>query len=357
MKRKKYLALFLALALCAGVLSGCGGNSAPAGKAPDSSAPAQEPAAEPSAEPVIVKIGYENNPGEPIDQACNAWAEYLSEMSGGTMEMQCYPSSQLGAKNDIIDQMLAGDNVITLADGAFLADRGAPDMGIQFAPFLFDSYDEAWKLVESDWWKEQSDICRENGLELLTSNFVYGTRNLMTTKPVHSVSDIKGMKIRVPNNTIQVKGFEALGAAATPMALGDVYMALQQGTIDGVENPASALLGLGFGEVAKNLTVTAHVLNTTLWLTGTKWFDTLTPEQQQWLKESGEKAGLVSQELDKQLEAEALSSLEAQGVEIYYPTEEELAGFKEAALKFYDYPEIQALFSDGLYDQIISVIK
>lgn len=361
MKMKKCLALLLALVLCAGTLAGCGGKSdsapAPADKAPDSSASSQEPAAQPAADPVIVKIGYENNPGEPIDQACNAWAEYLSELSGGTMEMQCYPSSQLGAKNDIIDQMLAGDNVITLADGAFLADRGAPDMGIQFAPFLFDTYDEAWKLVESDWWEKQSAICRENGLELLTSNFVYGTRNLMTTKPVHSVSDIKGMKIRVPNNTIQVKGFEALGAAATPMALGDVYMALQQGTIDGVENPASALLGLGFGEVAKNLTVTAHVLNTTLWLTGTKWFDTLTAEQQQWLKESGQKAGLVSQDLDKKLEADALASLEAQGVEVYYPTEEEMAGFKEAALNFYEYPEIQALFSDGLYDEIISVIK
>ena len=168
MKMKKCLALLLALVLCAGTLAGCGGKSdsapAPAGKAPDSSASSQEPAAQPAADPVIVKIGYENNPGEPIDQACNAWAEYLSELSGGTMEMQCYPSSQLGAKNDIIDQMLAGDNVITLADGAFLADRGAPDMGIQFAPFLFDTYDEAWKLVESDWWEKQSAICRENGL-------------------------------------------------------------------------------------------------------------------------------------------------------------------------------------------------
>lgn len=355
MKMKKFLALILTLALSTSILAGCGSKAEPA---PEKSTESSETAAPaPGADPIIVKIGYENNPGEPIDQACNAWAEYLSEMSGGTMEMQCYPSSQLGAKNDIIDQMLAGDNVITLADGAFMADRGAPDMGIQFAPFLFDSYDEAWKLVESDWWKEQCDICRENGFEILTSNFVYGTRNLMTTKPVHSVDDIKGMKIRVPNNTIQVKGFEALGAAATPMALGDVYMALQQGTIDGVENPASALLGLGFGEVAKNLTVTAHVLNTTLWLTGSNWFETLTPEQQKWLKESGEKAGLVSQELNKKLDSEAMASLEAQGVEIYYPTDEEMQGFKDAALKFYDYPEIQALFSDGLYDVIIAAIK
>lgn len=354
MKMKKWFALILVLALSVGALAGCGGKT----ETPqENNTGASETAQEPTAETVIVKIGYENNPGEPIDQACNAWAEYLSEMSGGTMEMQCYPSSQLGSKNDIIDQMLAGDNVITLADGAFMADRGASDMGIQFAPFLFDSYDEAWKLVESDWWQEQLDICRENGLEILTSTFVYGTRNLMTTKPVHNASDIQGMKIRVPNNTIQIKGFEALGATATPMALGDVYMALQQGTIDGVENPAPALLGLGFGEVAKHLTVTKHVLNTTIWLTGTAWFNTLTEEQQQWLKESGEKAGLVSQELNEKLDAEALATFEEQGVEVYYPTDAELQTFKDAALKFYEYPEIQQLFSEGLYDKVIAVIK
>lgn len=346
---KKIFALLLVLTFALGSLSGCGGQTGNEGTG-DTDAPAP-------IEPVIVKIGYENNPGEPIDVACNAWAEYLSEVSGGTMEMQCFPSSQLGSKNDIIDQMLAGDNVITLADGAFMADRGAQDMGIQFAPFLFNDYDDAWKLVESDWWEGQLDICRENGLEILTSNFVYGTRNLMTTKPVHSVNDLNGMKIRVPNNTIQIKGFDALGAVATPMALGDVYMALQQGTIDGVENPASSLLGLGFGEVAKYLTVTQHVLNTTIWLTGTEWFNALTAEQQQWLKESGEKAGLVSQQLNIELEADSLAALQEQGVEIYYPTDEELAGFKEASLAFFEYPEIQELFSDGLYDEVVAIIE
>lgn len=361
--KRKTLALALVLSMLCLLLAGCGSAATPAAPAAseapaaDAAAPAEEAAPAEPAEKIIVKIGYENNPGEPIDKACNAWAEYLDEMSGGTMEMQCYPSSQLGSKNDIIDQMLAGDNVITLADGAFMSDRGAKDMGIQFAPFLFDNYDEAWKLVDSDWWTEQLDICRSNGLEILTSKFVYGTRNLMTVKPVHSVEDLKGMKIRVPNNTIQVKGFEALGAVATPMALGEVYTALQQGTIDGVENPASALLGLGFGEVAKYLIVDQHVLNTTIWLTGTTWFSTLTEEQQQWLKDSGDKAGLVSEQLNAELEESALASLAEQGVEVYYPTEEELQGFKDAAVSFYDFPEVKELFSEGLYEKVISIIK
>src|SRR5665647_1792445 len=136
---RKKLALIMVLAMIMTLFAGCGSTDK------------SDEGVTPATETVVVKIGYENNPGEPIDLACQKWKEVLEDISGGQMEVQLYPSSQLGSKNDIIDQMLAGDNVLTLADGAFTADRGTPDMGIQFAPFLFDSYDEAWALVESDW--------------------------------------------------------------------------------------------------------------------------------------------------------------------------------------------------------------
>ncbi|MBC7239973.1 MAG: C4-dicarboxylate ABC transporter substrate-binding protein, partial [Chloroflexi bacterium] len=91
-------------------------------------------------------IGYENHPGEPVDLGCNHWKKLIEERSGGTIKVQLYPSSQLGSKNELIDQMLAGIPVITLADGAFYADRGVPDFGIVFGPYLFDSWDDCWKL-------------------------------------------------------------------------------------------------------------------------------------------------------------------------------------------------------------------
>lgn len=341
---RKKLALIMVLAMIMTSFAGCGGTD----KSKDGESTEKKA--------VVVKIGYENNPGEPIDLACQKWKEVLEDISGGEMEVQLYPSSQLGSKNDIIDQMLAGDNVITLADGAFTADRGTPDMGIQFAPFLFDSYDEAWKLVESDWWAGQSDALAEKGLKIVTANFVYGTRNILTKKPVNNVNDLKGMKIRVPNNTIQIKGIEALGASPTPMPLGDVYSGLQQGTIDGVENPAAALYSLGFYEVAKYLILDAHVLNTTLWLAGTEWFDTLTKEQQGWLEEAANEAGLLSQDLDKKMEAEAIQKLKDNGVTVYTPTKEDMEGFKAASMSFYEYPEIKAMFSPDLYDEIIKAI-
>lgn len=304
--------------------------------------------------PVVIQIGYGNNPGEPIDLAANEWKKLVEEKSNGTMKIELFPSAQLGSKNDLIDQMLAGDSVITLADGAFYADRGVKDFGIVFGPYLFDSWEECWKLTESDWYKDQSAKLEEKGLKLLASNWMYGDRHTLTTKPVKSVADLKGMKIRVPDNTIQIKGFEALGATPTPMAFGEVYTALQQGTIDGLENPLTVLYNGKFHEVAKYLILDAHVKNFTTWIAGADFFNTLTPEQQEILMETGREAGIYNNEIQEKLNTEALESLKAEGVEVIDINKEE---FKEAAMKFYSLPEITSEWSEGLYDTVKKAMK
>ena len=188
---KKLLSLVLMSTLLVSSLAGCG-SSSESGEAAE-------------AKPTVIQVGYENNPGEPFDLGVQKWQELVAEQSNGTLEIELFPSSQLGAKNDLIDQMIAGEPVVTLADGAFYADRGVPDFGIVFAPFLFDSWDDCWKLIESDWYKEQSAKLEEQGLKIVASNWVYGERHTMTKKPVNSVEGLAGMKIRVPNNKIQIK--------------------------------------------------------------------------------------------------------------------------------------------------------
>ena len=128
----------------------------------------------------LVQICYENHPGEPIDLACREWKKLLEERSGGSLRVELFPSSQLGSKTDIIDQMQAGDSVITIADGAFYAERGVPDFGIVFGPYLFASWDECWRLTESEWYAEQSAKLAENGIKILASNWIYGDRHTLT---------------------------------------------------------------------------------------------------------------------------------------------------------------------------------
>ena len=304
---------------------------------------------------VVIQVGYENNPGEPFDKGVNKWKELLEQKSNGTMTIETYPSSQLGSKNDLIDQMIAGQPVVTLADGAFYADRGVKDFGIVFGPFLFDNWDECWKLVKSQWYADKSKELEGKGLKLLGSNWVYGARHTLTTKPVNTVEDLKGLKIRVPNNGIQVKGFEVLGAVPTPMPLGDTYTALQQGTIDGVENPLPVLYNGKFQEVAKYLILDGHVKNFTTLVCGSQFFNSLTPEQQKLLIETCEEAGLYNNEQQAASEKEVLEKFRSEGVTIVEPSDTVLAGFRNASQKFYTLPDFG--WSNGLYDTVKAAMK
>ena len=252
--------------------------------------------------------------------------------------------------------MLLGEPVMTLADGAFFADYGVPDMGIVFGPFLFANWDECWKLIQSDWWKEQCDKLNSMGIKLVAANWAYGERHTLTTKPVKTVDDLKGLQIRVPTNQIQTKGFEVLGATPVGMSLGDVYTALQQGTIDGGENPLSTLYGRKHHEVAKYLILDGHVLNFTNWICSSMWFDGLTEEQQKALVETGYEAGVYNNELQSKANDYYRGLMEKEGVTVTVPDEEVLKGFREKAQDFY---KLGNLFkwSDGLYERVKDAMK
>ena len=302
---------------------------------------------------VTIMIGYENNPGEPIDLACNEWKRLVEEKSNGEMIVEIFPSSQLGSKDNIIDQAMAGDCVITLANGAFFQDRGVKDFGVVFAPYLFENWEQIDKLAASDWFAQKKAELSDLGLTILTG-WHYGARDTMTTKKVVTAADIKGMKIRVPNNSLQVKGTAATGAVPTPMSLGEVYTALQQGTIDGLENPLTVLYNGAYQEVCKYLILDHHILDYTCWVCGTDFFNTLTPEQQQILVEAGNEAGVYNNQMLEETTNKALEDLKAAGVEI---VEFDRDSFVAACESFYEDPEIKAMWSEGLIDQIKEIIK
>ena len=302
----------------------------------------------------VLQIGFENSMSEPIGQGLQKWQELLAAKNVD-LTIELFPDSQLGNKTDIIDQMLLGEPVMTLADGAFFADYGVPDMGIVFGPFLFDNWDQCWKLTESDWWAEQCAKLNDMGIKMIAANWAYGARHTLTTKPVNTVDDLAGLQIRVPTNQIQTKGFEVLGATPVGMSLGDVYTALQQGTIDGGENPLSTLYGRKHHEVAKYLIMDGHVLNFTNWVCSSMWFDSLTPEQQEALIETGKEAGVYNNELQAQADEYYKGLMIEEGVTVVEPTEEVLQGFRDKAKAFYDLGSTFG-WSDGLYETVCAAM-
>ncbi|GHV37885.1 C4-dicarboxylate ABC transporter [Synergistales bacterium] len=310
-----------------------------------------------AADATVIQIGFENSMSEPFGQGLVRWQELVDARSGGSLKIELFPDSQLGSKNKLIDSMLLDEPVVTLADGAFYADYGVKDFGIVFGPFLFDSWDECWKLVASDWYKQQEAALEAKGLKLLGSNWIYGARHTLTNKPVNTVDDLKGMKIRVPGNKIQSIGFDVLGAASTGMDLGDVYQALQTGTIDGAENPLATLYGRKLHEVAKYLILDGHVKNFTTLVCSANVFNSLTPEQQALLLSTCKEAGVYNNELQIASEAGYLKKMVDEGkVTVVNPSAAVLAGFKAKAEAFYAQGATFG-WSDGLYDRVKAAMK
>lgn len=281
----------------------------------------------------------------------------MEAKSNGTMQLELYPSGQLGSKDDLLDQIATGEAICTLADGAYFYDRGVKDFGIVFGPYLFDSWDEAYKLYESSWYQEQADKLAEVAkLKIVASNWRFGVRHTLTTKPVQSLADFHGIKLRVPTNVIQLKGMEVLGTAPTPMALGEVYTALQQGTIDGVENPVALLYYGKFHEVAKYLLLDSHVYNITNLVVGVDFFNSLTKEQQQMLMDTCKEAGLYQNKLSEESDIALIKKMQDEGVTVIEPTPEFKQELKEASKKFYTLPDFKD-WSPNLYETVKAAMK
>lgn len=303
----------------------------------------------------VIKLCTEQTDGDPIDEGCDKWAELVAEATDGAVKIEVYPSSQLGAKADLIEMALAGQGVCTIADGSYLMDY-VPDFGVVMGPFLFANWDSMYKITGSDWWAEQSAKLEEEGLQIVSTNWIYGERQLMTKDPVTSLEDIEGLKIRVPNNDISVKMFNLLGAASTPMALAEVYTSLSQGVVDGVENPLTTLYNNAFQEVCKNVTMTNHQMTFSNFIMGKDFWDSLPAEYQEAILTCGEEAAKYNNELYQAQSQEMVAALEEAGCTVSELDEAVYAEFKEKCQQLYADYEADGTWTEGVYDTIQGII-
>lgn len=339
---KRQLSVLLAGAMLMTTLVGCGGGT-------DSA----DAAGEGADSALSIDVAFGPAIDTPYGQAHEHWKEILEEQSDGSMTLNVFPSDQLGSTKDAIDQCLTGDAVITSTDASYFADLGVKDLMICQAPFLCQTWEQVDKLYASDWFEEQKAELENYGIKVLAANWRYGDRNLLTKKKVESPADIAGMKIRVPQSTVYVKAFESIGATPTPMALGDVYTALQQGTIDGLENPLSTIYTGKYQEVAKYLLLDAHMKTINLVVCGLDFYNSLSAEQQQLLTDTAVAAGEYQNELAAELDEELIQSFKDEGCTV---TEINYDEWKQAAESFYAMPE----FSDWtpeLYERIQEIIN
>lgn len=299
---------------------------------------------------IEINIAHGNQPSEPIGKIAEKWKELAENRSDGKIKLNLYPSSQLGSERDVVELAQNGNNVVILTAFDYLMNY-VPDVGILSAPYLADDIDSIIELTNSDWFADMEEKLNSKGFEIINTNTIYGTRHLMTNSPVESPDDLKGMKIRVPNNALYIKTFSAFGASPTPMPLPDTYTGLQQGLIDGAENPLPVLEGSKTNEVADHLTLTEHMKIVAPWIAGTDFIETLPEDAVEILKQTSVEAAEYGRTLTEKTDEKVLDNFKTQGIEIHEP---DLNKFKkEAESVYHSVPE----WTDGLYEKVHSLIE
>ena len=300
--------------------------------------------------PVSISIATVIPAGTPVPTGLDRMSEILNRT--GDFKSNVFPSGQLGSLTDVMDRCLDGDPVIMTCDPADLADVTIKDLSIAQAPFLFSTWEEVDKLTASSWWQELTKKVEGKGMKILAYNWAFGERHILAKKPIVKLADLAGLKIRIPNNVNFVKTFQALGAAPTPMALAEVFTSLQQGAIDGLENPYSDIYANHFHEVGKYIVDDDHIKQICLIICGASFYNTLNEKQKKDLADAAIEAGKFQRDLVLKLSDEFKSKLAAEGVTF---TNIDRAEFVKACETYYTYPEFSA-WTPGLRDTIMKAL-
>lgn len=254
--------------------------------------------------------------------------EFLEQDSNGNIVMEFYPSSQLGDKIAAMEGMIMG--TIEMSEFAATDFSNYDDMwSVCSLPYLWDSADQAIAtFTDPEVADYMNSKVEDYGMKIIAWQNL-GSRSILNSKrPVNEPADLNGLKVRCMQDPVLAGAINAMGASATPLAWGECYTALQQGTIDGVENNAPVLLANGMQEVAPYLSLTEQFIIPDPVVVSKAWFDGLSEEDQAAVIKAGEDyTAWYNGELWPNAEQEAMDELTAAGVEI---NEVNKDAFKEA---------------------------
>ncbi|WP_207482092.1 C4-dicarboxylate TRAP transporter substrate-binding protein [Arenibaculum pallidiluteum] len=279
-------------------------------------------------EKFTLRLNHVLAPTEPFHEGFQAWAKRVEERTNGGLKLQIFHSAQLGVEEDIIEQMRQGANVGQNTDAARLGTY-VPGLAVVNGPYFLESLEDVSKLADSPTMKKwESELAEKHGLRIVCFDWVQGFRQFFTNKPVKTPDDLKGQRVRTPPAPIWQESIRALGASPVAMAFGEMYPALQQRAIDGVELVYANIPGGRFYEVLKYANETKHIMLVNFEVVSAKFFDKLPKEYQTALVEECRKAG---QETSKKIAESAVAikdQLKQRGMTVVEDVD--LAAFRKA---------------------------
>lgn len=271
--------------------------------------------AEAQQKPTVLRFGHMNSPTHIVNLGGQRLKAAMEKAQGGPVQIDLFPSAQLGENSAVLEQLTLGSNIITQVGPGTIA-QYVPNYSVMVHPFLFRNWAEVKKVADSPLVKGwERDLVKHNIKPLCFFNF--GTRDLYTrNKPVKTPADSAGLKIRVQPVAIYTEMVKSMGGQPTPMPWPEVYSALSQGVIDSAEAPPNAIIDQKHFETAKFYMKTNHILDAAMVVMSLRAFNALNAEQKKTLEtEANAACDWMSAESEKVYDS-SVAELEKRGMTI-----------------------------------------
>ncbi|MFH2115178.1 MAG: TRAP transporter substrate-binding protein [Spirochaetota bacterium] len=271
----------------------------------------QSPATSP-AKKMIVNVASTFPPDSPQDKGLQKFKELVAQKSDGRIDVLIHAASAMGDERQTFE-MLSTGSVEFGAVGTNDIATFFPKYAVAEVPYIFTNVDQFWKYWAGPG-KELSDMIEsEKGVRTM-GVVLRGARYMTSSRPINSVADVKGLKIRLPPVKAWVKAWESIGALPVTVAFGEVYMALKTGAVEAQENPPETILNYKFYEAQKYLIATKHVYSAARIQTSLKWFNTLSAEDKALFTKAMEESIAFANDLTKNGDDEYVKELVAKGM-------------------------------------------
>jgi TRAP-type transport system periplasmic protein len=280
------------------------------------------------AQTFTLRYSHVLGPREPFHEGFLAWARAVEQRTNGGLKMEVFHSSSLGREEDIIEQLRQGANLGQNTDAARLGNY-VPQIAVINGPYFASSIEEVGRIARAPsvvrW---QAELAERHGLKVVCFNWVQGFRHFYTNRPIRKPEDLRGQRVRTPPAPIWQESIRALGAAPVAMAFGEMYPALQQRAIDGVELVYNNIPAGRFHEVLRFANETRHILLVNFQVVGSRFFNSLPPAFQTALVEECERAGAATSARIQEMEADVKADLRRRGMTIVEDVD--IAAFRAA---------------------------
>lgn len=346
---KRLLAITAAAVLILSTLTGCGSSGTNTPGTPDTSDTPNE-----SGFPVMeITLAHSAATSHAHHSGAVAFAEKVSELTGGNVTVNIYPASELGDQPALIESCYTGGDVqIVIASQSNMASY-MPKLNAFGAPFMFESYDHAHRTMDNyvlGWINE--DSAEQMNMHAL-SMFDYGFRHVTTNGiAVNSAEDMKGLKIRVPSSSVLLATFDSLGSNTQTIAYAELYQSLKQGVVDAEENPVATIMADCLYECQDTLVLTGHLFDGQCLLINQELWDSFSPE----LKAIFEEAALAGQQVTRDLvsgeEESTIAALQEKGMTVIHP---DLQSFVDAMGPVYE--QIAQLSGQEELDNMLAAVE